>query len=74
MDARAIPQILGIARDNRESHREKMQEGLKADALITSAGVSAGDRDLVRDVLGELGVTQLFWKVDMKPGGRQPVP
>lgn len=65
----AIPQILGIARDNRESHREKMQEGLKADALITSAGVSAGDRDLVRDVLGELGVTQLFWKVDMKPGG-----
>lgn len=65
----AIPQILGIARDNRESHREKMLEGLKADAMITSAGVSAGDRDLVRDVLGELGVTQLFWKVDMKPGG-----
>jgi len=64
-----IPQILGIARDNRESHREKMQEGLKADAMITSAGVSAGDRDLVRDVLGELGVKQLFWKVDMKPGG-----
>ncbi|HTG83019.1 MAG TPA: gephyrin-like molybdotransferase Glp [Geobacteraceae bacterium] len=64
-----IPQILGIARDNRESHREKMLEGLKADAMITSAGVSAGDRDLVRDVLGELGVKQLFWKVDMKPGG-----
>jgi molybdopterin molybdotransferase len=65
----AIPQILGIARDNAESHREKMREGLKADALITSAGVSAGDRDLVRDVLGELGVRQLFWRVDMKPGG-----
>ncbi|HEY6871817.1 MAG TPA: gephyrin-like molybdotransferase Glp [Geobacteraceae bacterium] len=64
-----IPQILGIARDNRESHREKMREGLKADAMITSAGVSAGDRDLVRDVLDELGVRQLFWKVDMKPGG-----
>ncbi len=65
----AIPQILGIARDNAESHREKMREGLKADALITSAGVSAGDRDLVRDVLGELGVRQLFWRVNMKPGG-----
>jgi molybdopterin molybdotransferase len=65
----AMPQILGIARDNRESHLEKMREGLKADALITSAGVSAGDRDLVRDVLAELGVQQLFWKVDMKPGG-----
>ncbi len=69
MEIGAIPQILGIARDNVESHREKMREGLTADALITSAGVSAGDRDLVRDVLGELGVTQLFWRVDMKPGG-----
>lgn len=65
----AIPLILGIARDNPESHREKMIEGLKADALITSAGVSAGDRDFVREVLGELGVTQLFWRVDIKPGG-----
>lgn len=65
----AIPVILGIARDNRENHREKMLEGLKADAFITSAGVSAGDKDLVRDVLAELGVEQLFWKVDMKPGG-----
>jgi len=65
----AIPAILGIARDNRESHLEKMIEGLKADALITSAGVSAGDRDMVRDALGELGVAQLFWRVDIKPGG-----
>jgi len=65
----AEPVILGIARDNRESHREKMTEGLKADALITSAGVSAGDRDLVRECLAELEVRQLFWKVDIKPGG-----
>jgi len=65
----AEPVILGIARDSRESHREKMAEGLKADALITSAGVSAGDRDLVRDCLAELEVRQLFWKVDIKPGG-----
>lgn len=65
----AIPVILGIARDNHKSHREKMAEGLKADALITSAGVSAGDRDLVREVLIELGMKQLFWRVDIKPGG-----
>ncbi len=65
----AEPVILGIARDNRESHREKMIEGLKADALITSAGVSAGDRDLVRECLAELGVRKLFWKVGIKPGG-----
>ncbi len=68
-EAGAIPFILGIARDNLESHREKIAEGLKADALVTSAGVSAGDRDLVRDVLGEMGVEQIFWRVDIKPGG-----
>jgi molybdopterin molybdotransferase len=64
-----IPRIIGIARDNRESHLEKLREGLKADALITSAGVSAGDCDLVREILEELGAVQLFWKVGIKPGG-----
>lgn len=64
-----IPRIIGIARDNRESHLEKLAEGLKADVLITSAGVSAGDCDLVRDILEELGTKQVFWKVGIKPGG-----
>lgn len=64
-----IPLMIGIARDNRESHWEKLREGLRADVLITSAGVSAGDRDLVRDVLEELGAQQVFWKVGIKPGG-----
>ena len=27
-----------------------------------------GDRDFVREVLDELGVEQLFWKIDIKPG------
>jgi len=64
----AEPILLGIARDNHASLREKLRLGLTADALITSAGVSAGDRDLVREVLEDLGVTPLFWKVDIKPG------
>ena len=62
------PVIIGIARDNRESHLHLLSQGLQADVLLTSAGVSAGDRDLVREVLTELGVRQLFWKVDIKPG------
>lgn len=69
METGCIPRLIGIARDNRESHLKKLREGLKADVLITSAGVSAGDRDLVRDVLDELGAKQLFWKVGIKPGG-----
>ena len=60
--------ILGIARDDREHMRPMIASGLTADVLITAAGVSVGDRDFVRDVLEELGVIQLFWKVDMKPG------
>jgi molybdopterin molybdotransferase len=62
------PVPLGIARDDRAALRAKLERGLEADALVTSAGVSAGDRDLVRAVLDELGVRQLFWKVDVKPG------
>jgi len=65
----AEPVILGIARDNRASHIALLSEGLKADVLITSAGVSAGDRDLVREILAELGVVEQFWKIAMKPGG-----
>lgn len=67
-EAGGVARIIGIARDNLESHREKLLEGLKADILVTSAGVSAGDRDLVRVVLEELGVKQIFWKVGIKPG------
>lgn len=68
-EAGALPQIIGIARDHRESLKRKLQEGLKSDVLITSAGVSGGDLDLVRDVLDELEVRQIFWKVAVKPGG-----
>ena len=64
----AIPVLLGIARDDRQSHREKLQEGLHADVLITSAGVSAGDRDLVRDILADLDVRPVFRGVRVKPG------
>ncbi len=62
------PLLLGIARDNRESLAEKINVGLQADVLITTAGVSMGDRDLVCEVLQEVGVERLFWKVDIKPG------
>lgn len=64
----AEPLMLGIARDNRDSLLEKMTAGLQADVLITSAGVSIGDRDFVREVLEELGVEQKFWKINIKPG------
>jgi molybdopterin molybdotransferase len=63
-----IPVLLGIARDNRESLAEKLNAGLQADMMITTAGVSMGDRDLVCEVLQQVGVERLFHKIDIKPG------
>ncbi|NOY13897.1 MAG: molybdopterin molybdotransferase MoeA [Deltaproteobacteria bacterium] len=67
-EAGGVPVLLGIARDTRESLKEKLAVGLQADVLITSAGVSMGDRDLVCEMLQDAGVERLFWKVDIKPG------
>jgi len=62
-----IPKILGIGRDSVQSLTEKIDEGLDADMLITSGGVSKGDYDIVKDVLAEQGEVG-FWTVCMKPG------
>jgi molybdopterin molybdotransferase len=62
-----IPKILGIAKDNIDALWGKISEGLDADMLITSAGVSMGDYDVVKDVLAQHGEIA-FWTVKMKPG------
>ena len=62
-----IPHILGIARDTVEALTAKIRQGLDADMLITSAGVSRGDYDVVKDVLSREGQID-FWSVRMKPG------
>jgi molybdopterin molybdotransferase len=46
-----------------------MTSGLQADIFITSAGVSVGEHDLVRQVLTDLGVSLEFHSVDVRPGG-----
>jgi molybdopterin molybdotransferase len=58
--------LLGIARDNMDDLRTKLRSGLEADLLITSAGVSAGAFDMVKDALSELGGID-FWAVRMRP-------
>jgi molybdopterin molybdotransferase len=67
-DCGAIPIQLGIARDRKEEIERKLRQGLRADVLISSAGVSVGDYDFVKDVLNDLGMEMVFWKVAMKPG------
>ena len=68
LESGAEPLMLGIARDERELTLRKLEEGVGADLLITTGGVSVGDRDLVKELLVELGGEIRFWKVSMKPG------
>ncbi|HEX2190328.1 MAG TPA: gephyrin-like molybdotransferase Glp [Longimicrobiaceae bacterium] len=60
--------VLGIAADTRESLREHLQAARGCDALVTTAGVSVGEHDLVREVLEGLGAEVLFWRVRARPG------
>jgi len=59
---------LGIAKDTKRSLRAKINKGLDADVLLLSGGVSMGDRDLVPEVLGELGVRKVFHTMAVRPG------
>ncbi|HZQ10353.1 MAG TPA: gephyrin-like molybdotransferase Glp [Anaerolineae bacterium] len=67
--AGGIPIRLGIARDNLDDLTLKIRQGVDAgaDLFITSAGVSVGDYDIVKDVLNSEGEMR-FWQVNMKPG------
>ena len=64
----AEPIYLGISRDRPEDLEAHIRAGLSADCIVTSAGVSVGDHDHVKDVLAKLGCEISFWGVKMKPG------
>lgn len=68
IEAGGIPINLGLAKDTRSDLSIKLRQGLHADFLIASGGVSMGDYDFVQEVLMELGAEMKFWKVAMKPG------
>ena len=65
-EAGGMPRQIGTARDDLESVNAKIDEGIDSDMLITSAGVSKGDFDMVKDVLTRRGSMQ-FWSVRMRP-------
>lgn len=41
---------------------------MSADVVVTSGGVSVGEKDLVKGALLDLGVEQVFWGIKLKPG------
>ena len=62
------PHILPIARDNYESTRGLIEQGLEDDLLLLSGGVSAGKYDIVERVLADLGAKFFFDRVLVQPG------
>jgi molybdopterin molybdotransferase len=67
-EAGAVPVSLGIAGDRLENIEARFRWGLGCDVLISSAGVSVGEHDFVKDALARLGAEQHLWLVDMRPG------
>ena len=66
--ALGVPTALGLAPDRLDAVQALFAQGLEHDVLITTAGVSVGERDYAREALERLGVSMSFWKVAMKPG------
>ncbi len=62
----AIAKIVGTARDSIESLESLLAEAVNYDMVVTSAGVSKGDYDVVKDVLAKGGEIAL-WSVRMRP-------
>ncbi len=59
---------LGIARDDRAEIERLIDAADSCDVVLSTAGVSVGERDFVRDALAARGVDMRFWKVAMRPG------
>src|SRR2546429_9680227 len=63
----AEPWVRGIVRDSPDALRAALREGIAADAIVTSGGVSVGDHDHLKPVLSELGTID-FWAIAIRPG------
>ena len=64
----AEPVYLGIAPDEPYEIAAAFREALACDAVISTGGVSVGDRDWIKQVLASLGGRVRLWRIRMKPG------
>jgi molybdopterin molybdotransferase len=65
--AGAIPLSLGFVSDDPAALRDRLGN-VDCDFLLTTGGVSVGEFDFTRSVLAELGASERFWRVRMRPG------
>jgi len=67
-DAGAIATYIGIAKDDPVAMAALIASAMDHDVVLTTGGVSVGDRDHVRAALASAGVELELYKVAMKPG------
>jgi molybdopterin molybdotransferase len=67
-EAGAEPVLLPTAPDEPRALRRALAAARGVDALVTTGGVSVGERDLVRAALAAAGARLDFWRVAMRPG------
>ena len=60
----------GFINDNYEATKKSIFKLLESDAdiIITTGGVSVGKFDYVKEIFEELGVEEIFWRSNIKPG------
>ncbi|MBK9519775.1 MAG: molybdopterin molybdotransferase MoeA [Anaeromyxobacter sp.] len=66
--AGGLPEALPAVGDDPRALRAAVRRARGADLLVTTGGVSVGDRDLTRQALAEAGARLDFWRVAMRPG------
>ncbi len=58
---------LGVAADTPEAVKDALQNAKDADLILSSAGVSMGSFDFIKDVIEKEGELN-FWRINMRPG------
>ncbi len=68
LSAGGEPVNLGVAADSLPEIEGRLRWALGADVVVSSAGVSVGEFDFVREALTRLGAELHLWQVAMRPG------
>lgn len=68
-DAGGVPRDGGITPDSPTALRNAINAAMACDLLITTGGVSVGERDYTRAVMREMGADIKFWRARIRPGG-----
>ncbi|MEX0690880.1 MAG: gephyrin-like molybdotransferase Glp [Gemmatimonadales bacterium] len=59
---------LGLAVDDPADLEARLRQAADADLIVTTAGISVGEHDHLREVITRLGGTIDFWRLRMRPG------